>query len=101
MMLPGCNSRFHPLRQCCREIYAYIGCIARQLLVVLIVLPLQLAPSAQATEWTQTPATVSAKAQQSLLLDVVNSGERLGAVGERGHILTSIDSGHRQRSRLS
>lgn len=40
-----------------------------------------------------TPAQKVAAAPQSLLLDVNRSGERLVAVGERGHILYSDDQG--------
>ncbi len=37
------------------------------------------------------PAEIQPLAAQSLLLDVVNSGQRLVAVGDRGHILLSAD----------
>ncbi|WP_410017107.1 WD40/YVTN/BNR-like repeat-containing protein [Pseudomonas sp. 5P_3.1_Bac2] len=47
------------------------------------------AESAQA----EVQAVESAKAQHSLLLDVVNAGKRLVAVGDRGHILYSDDNG--------
>lgn len=40
-------------------------------------------------------AVESAKAQQSLLLDVAKVGKRLVAVGDRGHILYSDDNGSR------
>lgn len=39
------------------------------------------------------PATVSAKASRSLLLDLAQAGKRLVAVGDRGHILLSDDQG--------
>jgi len=39
------------------------------------------------------PAVMSEKAATSLLLDVVNTGERIVAVGERGHIIYSEDQG--------
>lgn len=39
------------------------------------------------------PAILSAKAAQSLLLDVVLAGQRLVAVGERGHVVLSDDDG--------
>lgn len=46
---------------------------------------------------TENPATVysipSAKAADSLLLDIDNAGKRLVAVGDRGHILYSDDEG--------
>lgn len=44
-------------------------------------------PSAVAPE----PSEIAAKAASSLLLDVVNTGEQLVAVGERGNVLTSAD----------
>ena len=37
------------------------------------------------------PAEMMALAQDSLLLDVVNTGKRYVAVGERGHIVASLD----------
>lgn len=37
------------------------------------------------------PAEIQPLASQSLLLDVVNTGQRLVAVGDRGHILVSAD----------
>jgi photosystem II stability/assembly factor-like uncharacterized protein len=39
------------------------------------------------------PALMMPRAQRSLLLDVARAGERLVAVGERGHVLYSDDSG--------
>ncbi|MCZ9636648.1 YCF48-related protein [Pseudomonas putida] len=39
-------------------------------------------------------STESAKASQSLLIDVTHAGERLVAVGDRGHILFSDDQGN-------
>lgn len=39
------------------------------------------------------PATVSAKASRSLLLDASRAGQRIVAVGDRGHILWSDDEG--------
>lgn len=40
-----------------------------------------------------SPAITSAKVAQSLLLDIALAGERLVAVGERGHIIYSDDNG--------
>ena len=42
-------------------------------------------------------AAVARLAKRSLLLDVHGRGERAFAVGERGHILLTTDSGHRWR----
>ncbi len=39
------------------------------------------------------PATVSAKASHSLLIDACRAGKRIVAVGDRGHILWSDDEG--------
>ena len=44
-----------------------------------------------------TPAMSTLKAHKSLLLDVTNAGERLVAVGERGHIIFSNDEGRTWR----
>ncbi len=48
-------------------------------------------------EWQdplQTPAMKTMKAPHSLLLDIVSVGDRLVAVGERGHIILSDDDGY-------
>lgn len=42
---------------------------------------------------TEVQSVVSAKAQHSLLLDIVSVGKRLVVVGDRGHILFSDDDG--------
>lgn len=52
-----------------------------------------LASSGPLAAATPKPAIISAKAQRSLLLDVARAGDRLVAVGERGHILLSDDQG--------
>lgn len=39
------------------------------------------------------PAMISAKASKSLLVDIAQAGQRLVAVGERGHIVLSDDNG--------
>lgn len=39
------------------------------------------------------PAMISAKASKSLLVDVAQAGQRMVAVGERGHIVFSDDNG--------
>ena len=46
---------------------------------------------------TPKPSIPSQKASRSLLLDVASAGERLVAVGERGHILLSDDRGNSWR----
>jgi len=40
-----------------------------------------------------TPSVKAVKAKQSLLLDIAKAGERLVAVGARGHVLYSDDNG--------
>jgi photosystem II stability/assembly factor-like uncharacterized protein len=40
-----------------------------------------------------TPSMIAVKAKQNLLLDIAKAGERLVAVGARGHILYSDDNG--------
>ena len=44
-------------------------------------------------DYLETSAYESDKAAQGLLLDIVNTGKHLIAVGERGHILYSADQG--------
>ena len=51
------------------------------------------APTAAANDLLSLPAIKSRLAQTSVLMDVFNTGERLVAVGERGHILLSDDDG--------
>jgi len=41
----------------------------------------------------QTPAMATTKAHKNLLLDITNAGDRLVAVGERGHVIASDDDG--------
>jgi photosystem II stability/assembly factor-like uncharacterized protein len=51
-------------------------------------------------EWQDpldTPARSTLKAASSLLLDITSAGERLVAVGERGHIIFSDDEGYTWR----
>lgn len=44
-----------------------------------------------------SPSLMSVKAAKSLLLDVARAGDRLVAVGERGHVLLSDDDGNTWR----
>ncbi len=57
--------------------------------LALAALPCLPAPAVAAPE----PAMMMPRAQHSLLVDIVRAGERLVAVGERGHVLYSDDSG--------
>ncbi|WP_426417442.1 WD40/YVTN/BNR-like repeat-containing protein [Aestuariirhabdus sp. LZHN29] len=58
------------------------------LLLVMVLFGTSVAAAEQARQ-----SMISDKAQESLLLDVTRAGERLVAVGDRGHILFSDDSG--------
>ena len=62
---------------------------AALLLSAGLVAPATVDPGAPLSEW----AVMARLAPESLLLDVARSGERLLAVGERGHILVSSDGG--------
>lgn len=59
--------------------------------LLLAILPAFLAYAAN--DLMLVPAVMSERAATSLLLDVVNTGERIVAVGERGHIIYSDDQG--------
>jgi photosystem II stability/assembly factor-like uncharacterized protein len=50
-------------------------------------------PAQAKNDLLKTPALHTERAITSMLLDVVNAGKRLVAVGERGHILYSDDGG--------
>jgi len=69
---------------------------ALSLLLVALLLPgwvrAQSVPAAEIPLLDQ-PALLSARAQRAVLLDITRAGERLIAVGERGIILLSDDSG--------
>ncbi len=69
-----------------------IAARARVLLIAGILLPAAV-PILAATEL----ALLLPRASESLLLDVKRAGERLVAVGERGHVLLSDDHGARWR----
>jgi photosystem II stability/assembly factor-like uncharacterized protein len=67
-----------------------LACATALLLAAGLAAPATVDPGrASASEW----AVAARLAPQRLLLDVAQSGERLLAVGERGHILVSSDSG--------
>lgn len=69
---------------------------AAGLLVVVMCAPAVAIAQDDSTEETQ-PAIVAPLAAKSLLLDVAVAGDRLVAVGERGHILLSDDDGESWR----
>jgi len=62
---------------------------ARQLAALLLCALAQLVTAAPEL----APAQILPRAQQALLLDIARAGDRLVAVGERGHVLYSDDSG--------
>lgn len=62
---------------------------AALLLSAVLVAPATVDPGAPLSEW----AVIARLAPASLLLDVARRGDRLLAVGERGHILVSSDGG--------
>src|SRR5690606_11985141 len=51
------------------------------------------APTYAMDDVLNTPSMATQKAAQTLLLDVVRAGNRLVAVGQRGHIVYSDDEG--------
>lgn len=53
--------------------------------------------AAQVQAADPSPSLMSVKAAKSLLLDVARAGDRLVAVGERGHVLVSDDDGNTWR----
>jgi photosystem II stability/assembly factor-like uncharacterized protein len=68
--------------------------IAVPLLVLLLaVAGYVIANESEATSFVMLPAIQTEAAQESLLLDVASSGERILIVGEQGHILFSDNSG--------
>lgn len=81
------------------------ACPARWFFLLLALVLTPLPPLAGAGEYRELsqwqarndlleiPAVESDKAASSLLLDIAKAGERLVAVGERGHIIYSDDNG--------
>lgn len=59
------------------------------------------AAPATAPDLLDQPAAIAPAAARSLLLDVARAGERLVAVGERGHVLLSDDAGRSWRQARS
>ncbi len=59
------------------------------------------AASAPTTDLVDRPADLEPAAARSLLLDIVRAGQRLVAVGERGHVLLSDDDGRHWRQAKS
>lgn len=73
-----------------KSAFHYVKSTALVAAIGLTALPTQ-------AEWQDpldTPARSTLKAASSLLLDVASAGERLVAVGERGHIILSDDEGY-------
>src|SRR5688572_32351199 len=65
-----------------------VKCSAAAALLVLAT-----APIASEEPPADPPARPARLAARSLLLDITHAGERLVAVGERGHVLQSDDAG--------
>lgn len=63
------------------------------LLAAVAWMPLQTEAGNRKDELPMRPAIMSAKAAKALLTDVSVSGNKIAVVGERGHILTSVDDG--------
>lgn len=62
-------------------------------LVPVLLISFLISPCFATNAPLHTPAKFSDKATSSLLLDIVNTGSRLVAVGERGHVVYSEDNG--------
>lgn len=77
----------------------FVACVLGMLLAVsLAVSPASVFADADAAD---DYAIESSKAARTLMLDVTRAGERLVAVGDRGHILYSLDQGQRwQQARV-
>ncbi|NQD93133.1 glycosyl hydrolase [Pseudomonas sp. CrR25] len=77
----------------------------RILIVATVVLQaaIQVSPvvAAEPLRVLSEASTISAKAQRSVLLSIAHAGDRMVAVGERGIILLSDDSGQSWRQALS
>ena len=78
------------------SVRAMLGCAARSMCGGALVATIGLTSLHASAQWQdplQTPAIKTLKAPTSLLLDVTLIGDRLVAVGERGHIIISDDDG--------
>ncbi|MFC6672029.1 WD40/YVTN/BNR-like repeat-containing protein [Marinobacterium aestuariivivens] len=61
--------------------------------LLALLLPLAATGAEANSDFLEQPSKASGHAARSLLLDVTRAGERLVAVGERGHVLYSDDQG--------
>jgi len=66
---------------------------ATKIVMCIAGLLLWISPAWSANDLLSLPAVMSQRATGSMLLDVTRAGDRLVAVGERGHILFSDDNG--------
>ncbi len=73
------------------------GKLLKMLLLLVSAVLLSSSVTLAQNDLLQLPAIKSPRAVDSLLLDVTRAGERLVAVGERGHILLSDDNGQSWR----
>lgn len=76
-----------------KSIGAQQGTFLKMLLTLVAVVLLATPPALAENNYRLLPAVMSPRASSSFLLDVTRAGQRLVAVGERGHILLSDDNG--------
>lgn len=76
-----------------KSIGAQQGTFLKMLLTLVAVVLLATPPALADNNYRLLPAVMSPRASSSFLLDVTRAGQRLVAVGERGHILLSDDNG--------
>ncbi len=69
------------------------GTFLKMLLTLVAVVLLTAPPAIAENNYRLLPAVMSPRASGSFLLDVTRAGQRLVAVGERGHVLLSDDNG--------
>mgnify|MGYP000072133774 FL=1 len=84
------------MRSLC-SVRAMFGAVTRTVGSGALIATLAITSLQSQAEWQdplQTPAMKTLKAPSSLLLDVISAGDRLVAVGERGHIILSDDDGY-------
>jgi len=75
-------------------VYARLRTTAGKLAVLVFVLTIGNVAQAEWQDPLKTPAMKTLKAPYSMLLDVVVTGNRLVAVGDRGHVIFSDDDGY-------
>ena len=76
-----------------KSIGAKRGKFLKMLLTLVAVVLFTVPPAFAENNYRLLPAVMSPRASGSFLLDVTRAGQRLVAIGERGHILLSDDNG--------